>query len=93
MNLRQALPRFKEALTRVQYHHFLMSGHFLTGRLPDFESRITSYSAKSLRFDPMATISTAFYDLLGWLYEYLTSLQQGSKDGKFYGGTSIVIKA
>jgi len=41
----------------------------------------------------MATISTAFYDLLGWLSEYLTRLQLRSKDGKLYGGTSIVIKA
>jgi hypothetical protein len=41
----------------------------------------------------MATISTAFYDLLRWLSECLTSLQEGSKDGKLYGEMSIVIKA
>jgi hypothetical protein len=70
-----------------------MSGQFLIGRLPDFDSRITSYSAKSQRFDPIGKISTAFYDLLGWLSVYLTSLQQRSKDDKLYSEMSIVIKA
>jgi hypothetical protein len=41
----------------------------------------------------MATISSAFYNLRVWLSEYLTSLQLRSKDGKLYGGTTIVIKA